>query len=482
MNNSQSLQYFVPEILLFLTGIIALSMTFSQNKKNSRTPARISLIGYFCTFIVLIFSTNQPIHGLFFNLTAYDPFSIFFKLIIIIFAIFISLLFIRYPSNDIKASPEYFFLMSMLVFGAFLTVSANHLLIIFISLEIIGFISFVLVGFENSKSPIVLKKYLPNLIASVIMLYGLSFLYGLTGSLTLTEIGQALKNNLNSIYPVILIFLFFIFGLGSKITVAPFHFWSVDIYRKIPASISALIMIIPKICGFALLSRFIVIGLNNSHFPIISKIDLKIFLAILSVITITFGNLFAANQKKISGILAYSMIAHSGFILLGFATLNRQGMAASVYYLITYCIALLGLLSIKSYLNNPKPIPNIKVPSRDSLFSKLAFIIFFLSLIGIPPLAGFMGKFSLIKILLEIKSNFYIIAFIAILNWAFMFFYYSKFLIHFLNSKTSFLSIEFKNKLHITILIILLSCLLFFGVFWRILYDLIQNSLYFFHI
>ena len=344
----------------------------------------------------------------------------------------------------------------------------------------------ILVGYlktNKSSNIAAVKNLFSSLLSSAILIYGLSLVYGLTGTLNLPEIGHSLSNSSINNFSITVIILIILFGFGYKLTIVPFHIWSPDVYKGATTPITAFLTTVPKVAGFAILIRVLATTFSNANFTLVKYFHLSEIIAVLAAATMTLGNLLAINQKNIKGILAYSSITHSGFILMGLAIFGQEGISASIFYLIMYSIAFIGVFTV--VINSKTEFQLVNLKNHNSLnfqssFSTIIISIFLISLTGLPPTAGFVGKFYLFAALIKGGTKFYWLVIIGIINCIIMFFYHAR-IIHSM--------LLYKNEKHIKyryskvlnmILILLVIPTILFGIYWTPLFDFIKQSLHFF--
>jgi len=357
---------------------------------------------------------------------------------------------------------------------------------IYLSIEIISISCLILVGYlktDKKSNKAAVKNLFSSLLSSAILIYGLSLVYGLTGTLYLTEVEHSLINSSVNNFSIIIIILLIFCGLGYKLTIVPFHLWASDVYKNTPTPTTAILTTLPKIAGFSILIRILVITFGNTNFTLVEQFHLTETIAVLSVVTMTVGNLLALNKKNIKEILAYSSIAHSGFILMGLSTFTQEGISASIFYLIIYSFAFIGIFTaiINSRTDfQPTNFKNHSGFNYRSSFPSIMISISLISLIGIPPTAGFIGKFYIFAALIKGGNKFNWLVIIGLINYILMFFYHAR-VIHALFLYKNKVNIEnHYNKFLNIILIILLIPITLFGIYWIPLFELIKQSLHFF--
>jgi NADH-quinone oxidoreductase subunit N len=325
-----------------------------------------------------------------------------------------------------------------MTFGMFLLSESINLIMVYLSLETMSISSYILAGYTKEikrASEASLKYVIFGAVSSGIMIYGISLLYGLTGSLNLIEINQYIfSNNVNS-FPLLLSGLMIVAGIGYKISAVPFHFWTPDVYEGAPITITAYLSVASKAAGFALLIRFLKMGFINTEslsglssvWQLLGQVDWKFIIAILSVLTMTLGNLVAVWQTNLKRLLAYSSIAHAGYMLMGVVVMTDAGVLAVLVYFIVYLFMNLGAFYVVMLLANK--IGSEELDDYTGIGYKaptlsVCMVIFLISLTGLPPTAGFIGKLYIFKAVLQ--ADYIWLAVIGILNSVVSLFYYVK--------------------------------------------------------
>lgn len=419
MNVLESIKYILPELILL--GFSLLVLIWGGFVKKTNLSGIFSLAAIMLAAVYLPQSYKAP-SPLFFNLLINDPFSEFFKEIFFIIAGIVILISMGYKAFDDGDSGEYYFFLLVLIVGMMLAVSSNNLLMIYIAFEMISLTSYILVGFlkrDVLSSEGALKYFLFGTLATGIMLYGISFIYGLFGTTDMTVILAALgRPNINSF--AVLISLIIIFsGIAFKCALVPFHMWVPDAYQGAPTPIAAFISVGPKAAGFAVLIRVFLIN----FFPLFH--GLAGLVTAISILTMGVGNVIALSQTNIKRMLGYSSIAQAGYILIGFVVGTSLGMKATLFYLLAYTIMNLGAFGCIVLISNSLKSDSIEdyagLYKRDPV-AAFMLTIFLLSLAGIPPLAGFLGKFFVFAAAIE--SKFVLLAIAGIINSIIALYYY----------------------------------------------------------
>jgi NADH-quinone oxidoreductase subunit N len=422
------------------------------------------------------------------GMIAVDNFGSFFKLIII-GATFLVILF-SISSSEIKSvferHGEYYSLIFGMVLGMFFMVSAVDLILIYLSIELVSLSSYVLAGFTKNtlrNSEASLKYVIYGGAASGIMLFGISIIYGVAGSTNLYTIHSVIQTAQVPVSALILSGILIFTGIGFKISAAPFHFWAPDVYEGAPITITAYLSVASKAAGFALLIRFIKITFiqsvdANGYWQMLQLIDWKSFFILISILTMTLGNFAALWQDNMKRLLAYSSIAHAGYILLGLAVLSNQGTMAVLIYFAVYAIMNLGAFFIVMLIANKIGSENIddyKGLGYSTPLLGISLAIFLVSLTGLPPTAGFIAKLYLFIALVDAKMI--VVAIIALLNTVVSLYYYIRVLKNMYLVKAETPIPAFSASLGNKILVVaLLIPVLILGIYFTPLVQWAQSS------
>ena len=414
----ESLAKFLPETTLTITFCVALlvGIIFRSRPKLSMVIALIGVV------LSIVFTIREmgTVQSIFSDMIAVDPFAIFFKLLVGFCAVII-FLFSLYSSevqSTVKRLVEYSSLLVAMTLGMYLMAGATSLLMIVLSIELTGLSSYVLAGYVKEapdSSEAALKYIIYGALSTGLMLYGFSIIFGLTGgAVDIYAINKALSTG--SVNPVALIVatLLIIAGIGYKISAVPFHFWTPDVYEGAPVTITAFLSVASKAAGFAILIRFFkvsfidssALGLPTGFWSTLQEFEWNKIIAILSVLTMTLGNLVAVWQNNLKRLLAYSSIAHAGYMLMGIVVLSDKGIAAVLIYFVVYLFMNLGAFYVVMLVANKtgsEDIDSYKGLGYRAPFVSVAMVIFFISLAGLPPTAGFIGKLFIFASLLDAK-------------------------------------------------------------------------------
>ena len=436
LKNIESLLHFTPEILLVVFAAAVIILDLLVKNRESQKVAYLSLVGLGCTLVAILvtnsaFGTNEPI-SLFLGMIRLDKFAVFFKVLLLLATAATILFSLRSEEIDGKLKGEYYALLLAVTFGMFLMASSTNLLMIFISLETVSLTSYILAGFltHSPRSSEAAFKYITyGAVASGTMLFGLSLLFGMTGTGDLatisTELPKVLASGEVTALGLLIAITFILAGIGYKIASVPFHMWSPDVYEGAPIPITAFLSVASKAAGFALFIRFFHSGFNKPE--IMQSVDWGLLLAIISALTMTVGNLAALPQRNVKRLLAYSSIAHGGYLLMGAVLLTPEGLGAIIFYLIVYFFMNLGAFYVVVLIANEagsEMIDGYRGLATRAPFVAAAMAIFLFSLTGIFPFAGFFGKWLLFNAV--ISEGMYWLAIVGLLNSVVSLYYYAR--------------------------------------------------------
>jgi NADH-quinone oxidoreductase subunit N len=426
MINAKDLTLFMPELLLCGTALAVLLLDLFLPRERRPLTAAVAALG-----CVLLVATALPLWDpertptlLFWNSYRLDNFAVFFKVLfglIGLLTILLSTDFFR----RVHAYGEYFSLLLFVLTGMTLLAGAVDLITIYLSFELISLLSYVLAGYLRSdpkSNEAALKYFLYGSAASGVMLYGLSLLYGLGGSTQLSVLGDRLASGEITTLGA-LAFVMVLAGLGYKIAMVPFQSWAPDVYEGAPTPVTAFLSVGPKAAGFALLIRFLLM-VAPSLLP-----QWQVIIAVLATLTMFVGNLLAIRQTSVKRLLAYSSIAHAGYLLIGVVAAGEGdswGTGAVLFYLVVYLAMNLGafglVLLVEKRTGNDQ-LQGFSGLAQGSPFAAAVMTIFLLSLTGIPPTAGFMGKLYLFAAVIK-AGPWWWLAVVAFINSVISLYYY----------------------------------------------------------
>jgi NADH-quinone oxidoreductase subunit N len=492
MNNLQSLSLFCPELILTVTVLSAIIADLFLPKEKSTHVAWFVFVGLVFSGIAIL-TQNEQTTTLFMDAIALDPFAKFFKLLILIATLFVIVASRENRELDPYGKGEYYSLMGILVFGLFLMVSSVDLISVYLSLEIVSIMSFILSGYlkgDKRSNEAALKYVIYGAFSSGVMLYGMSLVYGLTGSTNFFDIQKVLTENAGNIDLVLIIAIVMILvGFGYKISMVPFHFWTPDVYEGAPTTITAFLSVAPKAGGLALFIRFfhqaMSDGVAMEGNGLLTETDLPWpqIIAVLAVATMTLGNLVALQQKSIKRMLAYSSVAHAGYMLMAIPVLSAEGIQAIMIYLVMYLFMNLGaffvVIDVKNKTGN-ETFEDYSGLGWKMPFVGIAMLIFMVSLTGLPPTAGFIGKFYIFAAVIKGGSQFYWLAFFGAFNSVISLYYYFRVVkVMFLEGEKSD-SIQLPSRAIMGLLLATAIPTLILGIYWQPVINWVENSFHFF--
>jgi NADH-quinone oxidoreductase subunit N len=417
----------MPEILLTLTGVLVMVTEPLLAAKTSRKPLGVlALLGTLAAIITSYCQLQLPAGTAFFGVIRTDAFSVFFHLLIggIVFVtLLVSLDYFEGHSTYIG---EFYALVLFSAVGMMFMTSAVELLMVFIGLEISSISTYILAGYRKRSATSVeaaIKYFLLGSFATAFFLYGVALCFGATGSTNIYAIAVATASGASPILLTIALGLMLI-GLGFKVSAAPFHVWTPDVYEGAPAPIVGFMSTAPKAAAFAVLLRITYAGFGAiSHTWIV-------LLWILAAVSMTIGNLGALTQKNVKRMLAYSSIAHAGYLLVAFTAFSADGLAAACLYTAAYATMNVGAFAIISFLSGYDErrinLQDYAGMAKRHPLASAAMAIFLLSLIGIPFTAGFFGKFYVFTAAMH--SGQWVLVVLGLLNSGLAAFYYLRLL------------------------------------------------------
>ena len=328
-----------------------------------------------------------------------DPMARILKISILLITVGIFVYSRKYLKNNAMYKGEYFTLGLFAVLGMMIMVSAKTMLLLYLGLELLSLSMYAMVAFkrdDGKASEAAMKYFVLGAIASGMLLYGMSIVYGVTGSLNLNHIAAYMSTNpVMQNIGLLLGLSFVIVGLGFKLGIVPFHMWVPDVYDGSPTSVTMFLGTAPKIAAFAMIIRLLVEGLGDM------VQGWQQILAILAALSLLVGNIIAIAQTNIKRMLAYSTISHMGFVVMGILAGSQTGYAASMFYIITYAIIAMGgfaiiiLLSRKGH--EADQLSDLKGLSSRNPWYAFMMMLFLFSMAGVPPTVGFYAKLSVIK-------------------------------------------------------------------------------------
>jgi NADH-quinone oxidoreductase subunit N len=398
-----------PEAMLIMTAVAALTLDLASLRHadapvRTRTIGTTAVVGLLASIIPLCQQFNSPRTVLLGGTLAVDDLILFFKLVIVALTLVTVLISMDFDVG--RHVGEYFAVMLFGAVGMMLLISAEELLTIFVALELTSISLYILTAFHKGElrsQEAAVKYFMFGAISSAFLLFGLSYVYGVTGTTSLPGIAAAVKATGGMEMSPLLAtgLLFAIVGFGFKVAVVPFHLWAPDAYEGAPTPVTAFIATGSKVASFFVLLKLLFIGfagMEGSAFWGHFASGWTMLLAVTAALSMVLGNCAAIVQRNVKRLLAYSSIAQAGYIFIGLVAATRMGATSVLFYIIVYALTNLGAFGVVAALSGRvggDDMQDFNGMAKRAPFLSLLMLIFVLSLAGIPPLGGFFGKFYL---------------------------------------------------------------------------------------
>jgi len=422
----ESVEYLriLPEIVLAVFGMIIMLLDpLMDERRSQKTLGSVALVGSLAAIAATLYQSQYPGVG-FWNMVHVDTFSVFFHFLITTVTAVVILTSYEYMEVQQIRAGEYYGLILFGAMGMCLMSSAVELVLIFIALEISSISTYILVGFRRRaaiSSEASVKYFLLGSFATAFFLYGVALMFGATGSTSITVIGDTFRSGAIPMLAYAGLALMFV-GLGFKVAAAPFHIWTPDVYEGAPAPVVGFISTAPKAAVFAVLLRIMFEADAPGRLWLIW---------ITAAISMTLGNLGALVQDNVKRLLAYSSIAHAGYLLVAFAALPSNGIPAAMFYTASYAAMNVGAFAVVSHFAGAGEryvtLEDYAGMGRRSPLLAATLTIFLLSLIGIPITGGFFAKFYVFTAALQ--ANLVGLVIIGVLNSAVGAYYYLRIIV-----------------------------------------------------
>lgn len=420
----------LPILVLAGFGMIVLLVDVLSSRKlgGKNFLAYISLIGIITAAILTKNSTSTTLFS-FSETIIIDNYSLFFNFIFLLSTGLIIMISHSYIKREEINYGEYYALILFSTIGMMLMASGADLLNIYIGLEVMSISIYILTGFKRSKlisNEASLKYFLLGAFATGFLLFGISIIYGSTGTINLNQIACFIAEKGGRPDPLMLMGMgLIIIGLGFKVASVPFHAWVPDVYEGAPTAVTAFMSVGPKAAGFAVFLRIFLTAFGSIHY------EWQKIIYILAILTMTTGNIIAIAQVNIKRMLAYSSIAHAGYLLIALVAANNMGVSGTLFYVLSYTFMNIGAFAIVIILSK-KGDEFIQINDYAGLGLKhpllaIAMSIFMLSMAGVPPTAGFVGKFYIFSA--AIKSGYIGLAIIGVINAVISVYYYLRIMV-----------------------------------------------------
>jgi len=436
----RSLAKFGPELAL-VAGLLLVVLVDAFRPPARDTINKLITVASLAVALVLCVDLSSPAAAaeIFSGMVLVDPLGTFFKVILIAAALMLVLSFTFRNSRELRGlgQGEFYALLLAVTLSNLLLASANDLAMLYLALEMVSIGSYVMVAYmkgDRMSNEASLKYVLFGAVSTGTMVYGLSLLYGLAGTTSIPGIHDFLTMGLtdDNRLTVYIVALLVFAGFGFKTAAVPFHFWCPDVYQGAPTPVTAFLSVAPKAAGFAVMLRFFYGGfsLQGAHeWDLTGAIDWPHLLMAVSVLTMTVGNVAALTQTNMKRLLAYSSIAHAGYIMMGVVALSENGARALLIYLLAYVFMNLGAFLVVTLVHHHDDTFDLRdYPGlyRRAPLLTVAMAVFVLSLVGIPPLVGFMGKLYVFAAIIEQGYGWYAMA--GAINAAIAAYYYFRIL------------------------------------------------------
>jgi NADH-quinone oxidoreductase subunit N len=465
--------YILPELVITAGALVVLVADVLLTRARAAATAWVTLLVLGATALSLLPFTNTHVEVAN-GLMAVDQFALFFKVIFLIAAAVTVLMSMPYLEVEGASPGEYYFLILCATLGMMVMAAGIDLVTIFIGLETMAVSFYILAGFikpSQRSNEAAVKYFLLGAFSLGILLYGMSLMYGLSGTTGLRTMAVAFAGQTGDARLMLAVILV-VAGVGFKIAAVPFHMWAPDVYEGAPTPVTAFLSVGSKAASFAMLLRIFLEGLPSM------SADWRLLFESLSIVTMTVGNFAALTQTNVKRMLAYSSIAHAGYLLIGIVAGTPRGVTATLIYLLIYSFMQLGAFAVIVLLRRRDVVgdelKDFSGLSFRSPFAAFAMLLFMLSLGGIPPTAGFMGKFWLFGAAIE--AGYVWLAVIGVLNSAVSLYYYVR-LIVFMYLKKETIGSEPVPSAPLTVaLAVAVAATILLGVYPRLLFELADMS------
>lgn len=484
----------MPEfIILGVATVITLLDLFMPKGQNRKILGWIGFMGILAAIVSLSGLLDHDVASILYDTFRLDSFAKAFKLILLVGAALVMLLAISYEPKEglTEYRSEFFYLFLTALLGAMVVTSSGDLITLYVGLELLSLSSYILAGLrkKNMGSNEAAMKYVVNgSISTAITLFGMSYVYGLTGTTNIAGMRDVLLaiNDSQHVYLLVISFLMIFVGLSFKIAAAPFHMWAPDVYQGAPTPVTAFLSVISKTAGFVLLVRILLSIFANAATdgPNSTSILLTMedIIALIACVTMVIGNVVALRQKNMKRLFAYSSIAHAGYLLVAVASLSMFMLDSLWFYLTAYLFMNLGAFAIIQLVTE-------KFESEDSshfsgLYTRapvlaVAMAIMILSLAGIPGTAGFIGKLNIITGALVREQANYVLVSVMIAATVISYLFYFRIMAQMFFRKAKQVEAPIKIPVGTGIVIgVCVAATVLLGIFPNIAFDFLQSQFY----
>ncbi len=480
INLLTNLSFYIPEMIAIVTmcSLLFMETAYANNERRRTFVYVTGFIGMLLCLFSLYKNLGIDSQGIFANAVVIDSFSTMMKMTMVIGTL--GTFYISHKSIDIydELKSEYLIMAVGVLVGGMLLASSNNMLTLYLGVETLSILSYVMTSLkrrDHLSSEAGIKYALYGGVTAGIMLFGMSHLYGLFGSIQFPDIIAGIKALEGFNIAVILSLLMFFVGIGYKIACFPFHMWSPDVYQGSPVPVTAFFSIVPKIAGIAVVARvtYSFFGTENMTTQVWNSM-----IAVIAALTMTVGNLSALNQKSVKRMLAFSSIGHVGLILIGVLTFGGKGMSSILFYTLIYTFMTLVAFFVTTMIVN-------RTGSDDAIYFRglakthpilgVSMLIALFSLAGLPPFGGFIAKFNIISS--AVGQGLYTLSVIAAINSVISLVYYLKLartmVFDDADGEAKIESYSLASRVYVIGMVI---PIIFLGLFWNNIYHLYSSA------
>jgi len=422
------LDLIAPQLLLLAAALLLLLLPLFWRGVRRELLAAIAVLGLAAAFAAAAGLWTRPGTG-FNGMVTLDRFALAFDGIFLLGGLLAVLISLNRVEDEYVQYGDFYGLLLLAVAGMTILTATLHLIIIFLDLELLSIALYVMIGFRKMRvdsTEASLKYFLLGSFATGFLLYGMALIYGAAGTLDLQRIGAAVAAGSGG-WMLLAGGMLLLIGFAFKAALVPFHMWTPDVYQGAPTPVTAFMSTATKAAAFAALARIVTTAMPFSAF------NWSAILPVLAVLTMTVGNLLAITQENTKRMLAYSSIAHAGYLLVALSAGNAAGQSAILYYLVVYTLMNAGAFAVIAWFGRSNREERLTFASYRGLgyrypFASLAMAVFMFSLAGIPPTGGFLGKFYLFAA--AVKAGQTPLVVIAVMNAVVSVYYYTRLVVH----------------------------------------------------
>ncbi len=429
-----NLEFFIPELVIGVFALVVILLDLFTERKVYLVAASLTGLAVSAGFAIAMWGGESRL--IFNNMLAVDGFAIFFKLLFLGIAALVILASVDYVPKFKRFQGEYYALVLLSTLGMMLMAAATELISLYVALELVSISLYILVGFlkDNRSTEASLKYLLLGAVASAVLLYGMALIFGFTGKTQLIEIAQAIQGlsvaGILASPALVLGMVLLVAGFGFKIAAVPFHMWVPDVYQGAPTPITAYLSVASKAAGFAIILRVFFYAFGSPEWL---SLNWGLVIAILSAVGMTLGNITAIPQTNIKRMFGYSSIAQAGYLMVGLAVVGFSpagallGQSTVLFFLASYALtnmgAFIAIIAISNKINSDQISDYTGMGKRAPLLA-LGLTLSLISLIGMPPAAGFIAKFYIFSA--GVRYDLLWLVVIAVLNSVISAYYYMR--------------------------------------------------------